>query len=80
MLFTTTITAINPHTKELCSWRGINIEAISFKMAQKYCDENGLGYLLVDGILRELDDNYKIVPLQARKLRCVMDSHLPCLT
>ena len=47
----------------MCTWRGINIDAISFKSAQAWCDNNGMGYLFVDGILRELDENDKIKPL-----------------
>ena len=52
MLFTTTIQAVNPHTKELCTFRGPNIESISFDLAQDWCDNNGMGYCKVDGILQ----------------------------
>lgn len=53
MKFTTIIKAINPMTGELSTFVGPNIESISHNMAQDYCNNNGLGYCKVDGILVE---------------------------
>lgn len=53
MKFTTTIIAINPITGELCEWAGPHIEALTWRMAEQYCQKNGLGYCKVDGILIE---------------------------
>ena len=51
MIFTTTIRAIDPHTKELSTYRGPNVPGICFSDAQAYCDNNGMGYCEVDGKL-----------------------------
>ena len=57
MKFTTTITALNG-ANELVKFRGDNIESISFKCAQEWCDNNGKGYMRVDGILvMEMDQD-----------------------
>lgn len=50
-LYTTIIRAINPKTGQLCTWQGPNIDAISPKLADEYCQQNGLGYCEVDGKL-----------------------------
>ena len=42
--FTTKIKAINPKTGELFNWFGPDVQAETKEEAQKYCDENGLGY------------------------------------
>lgn len=47
--FVTIIHAIDPKTGELCKWIGPTIEAASFYDAERYCNENGLGYCEVDG-------------------------------
>lgn len=47
--FVTIIQAIDPKTGELCKWVGPTIEAESFSDAEKYCNDNGLGYCGVDG-------------------------------
>jgi len=46
----TEIKALNPHTKEMKTWDGGNIEALTFEKAQQWCDENK-GYLKVIGEL-----------------------------
>jgi len=51
MKYTTTIKAIDPKTGELKEWMGPVIDAISFKHAKRYCNENGLGYCKVIGEL-----------------------------
>ena len=50
-LFVTEIQAINPLTGELTTWDGPHIPAISWSDAEAYCQENGLGYCKVIGIL-----------------------------
>ena len=49
--FTTKIKAIDPTDGEMKTWNGPRIDAISFKDAEYFCQENGLGYCEVDGIL-----------------------------
>jgi len=60
-LFNTEIKAIDPNDGELKYWSGPHIKAISFSDAQRYCNENGLGYCKVIGLLERedewLDDN-----------------------
>ena len=50
-IYCTTIKAIKPSTGELVNWVGPNVPGISFKDAQDYCENNGLGYCKVDGLL-----------------------------
>ena len=47
--WTTKITAVHPITKELCIWMGPYVDGENMADAQKFCDENGLGYCEVDG-------------------------------
>jgi hypothetical protein len=49
--FLTEIDAINPATGEMCKWCGPNIPALTWSMAEKHCQENGLGYCKVIGEL-----------------------------
>jgi hypothetical protein len=49
-IFCTEIRAIDPHTGEMKTWCGENIEALSFNDAVKWCREN-MGYLKVLGEL-----------------------------
>lgn len=49
--WTTTIKALDPMTNILKSWGGPHICAPSWKIAQEYCNINGLGYCKVDGEL-----------------------------
>lgn len=42
--------ALHPHTGELKTWCGPNIESPTKKLAQRWCDENA-GHLLVVGEL-----------------------------
>lgn len=46
----TEIQALDPHTGEMKNWGGENIEAPTWALAQKWCDENK-GYLKVTGEL-----------------------------
>lgn len=50
-LYVTTIRAISPIDGELRSYGGPNVPGISFADAQAYCENNGLGYCKVDGLL-----------------------------
>lgn len=51
-LYTTTIRAVKPGTEDdLRTYSGPNVPGISFADAQAYCENNGLGYCLVDGEL-----------------------------
>lgn len=49
--YLTEIKAICPITGELSTFAGPEIEAVSFGMAEIYCQENGLGYCRVTGEL-----------------------------
>lgn len=49
--FSTKIKAIDPKDGEMKTWSGPVIDAISYQDAEYYCQENGLGYCEVDGIL-----------------------------
>lgn len=49
--YTTIIRAIDPVTGKLKTWDGPNIYALSYNLAVQYCNDNGLGYCKVDGIL-----------------------------
>lgn len=49
--WTTKIHAIKPSTGELVEWCGPVINVPSWKLAQEYCENNGLGYCQVDGEL-----------------------------
>lgn len=49
--FTTELRAIDPNDGELKTWQGPDIDAVSFDDARQYCDNNGLGYLKVVGLL-----------------------------
>ncbi len=48
--YATEIKALDPHTGEMKTWFGDNVQGISFEDAQKWCDENK-GYLKVVGLL-----------------------------
>jgi len=65
-LYTTTIKAIDPLDGELKTWGGPNVPGISFADARRYCDNNGLGYCEVTGVLvAEIGtklENGKLVP------------------
>lgn len=49
--YTTTIKAICPIDGKLKTYAGPHVPGISFATAQEYCNQNGLGYCKVDGIL-----------------------------
>lgn len=49
--FVTEIRAMDPISNELRTYCGPEIEAISFKLAEEYCQLNGLGYCKVVGEL-----------------------------
>jgi len=44
----TKIMAVDPKTKILCVWMGPYVDGETMADAQKFCDENGLGYCEVD--------------------------------
>lgn len=46
--WTTKIIAVHPKTKELFIWMGPYVDGETAEDAQKFCDENGLGYCEVD--------------------------------
>ena len=47
----TKIIAVDRRDGEIYDWCGPNIEAPSEKLAQEYCDANGMGYCFVVGEL-----------------------------
>ena len=51
-IYITKIKAIDPKNGEMCTWTGPRVKGISFADAQKYCDENGLGYCEIGGELK----------------------------
>lgn len=51
--FATTIKAIDPISGQICDFSGPVIEAKTWSAAQKYCDENGLGYCKISGIIED---------------------------
>ena len=50
-IFSTEIKAICPIRKTMKTWVGPNIEAETIELADKFCQENGLGYCEVIGEL-----------------------------
>jgi hypothetical protein len=50
-LYATEIKAINPVTGEMTTWCGPHVPGISEADAQDYCQNNGLGYCSVIGLL-----------------------------
>lgn len=50
-LYTTTIKAICPNDGKLKEYSGPYVPGITFKDAENYCENNGLGYCKVDGLL-----------------------------
>lgn len=57
MIFTTEIKAIDPKDGELKTWAGPNIDAISYTFADKYLQNNGLGYCNITGtLISEIDE------------------------
>ena len=55
-LFYTKVMSIDPKDSELKEWKGPNVPAISFSDARRYCQENGLGYCEVIGLIEREDD------------------------
>jgi len=51
--FATSIKAIDPKTRGLVKFSGPIIEAKTWSAAETYCQENGLGYCKVTGIIEE---------------------------
>lgn len=47
--YLTKLKAIDPATGFLCEWAGMDIYADSQKAAQRFCIDNGMGYLTVIG-------------------------------
>lgn len=50
-LYCTLVTAISHKDGELKNYIGPNVPGISFADAQDYCENNGLGYCKVNGLL-----------------------------
>jgi hypothetical protein len=57
--WTTEIRAIDPEGKQTL-YRGPNIKALTFELAEAYCGEHGLGYCKVTGELIEQEMNFVI--------------------
>lgn len=58
MTFVTEIVAYHPFTGELCKWMGPYIEAPGHDDAQRFCEQNGLGYCKVSGqLIQEIGQN-----------------------
>lgn len=51
MLWTTEIRAVDPWTGELLTWCGPNVPGVSAADAERHCQQNGLGYCEVTGML-----------------------------
>ena len=68
MRYTTEIVAICPISGHLVRWCGPYIEAESFEDADNYCQENGLGYCKVTGLLVEEIEAGKEIIFYNRKL------------
>jgi hypothetical protein len=49
--YTTSLLAVDPTDDKLKKWGGPNIQGISQKDAERYCQLNGLGYLWIEGEL-----------------------------
>lgn len=57
MKWTTFIRAISPETGELLLWMGPLVDGETQEDAQKWCNENGLGYCWVDAVyVGEIDE------------------------
>ena len=64
-LFTSELHAIDPADGELKLWQGPHIEAISLSMAENFCQQNGLGYLKITGILvKEIEVDFNLNKLK----------------
>ena len=51
--FATSVWAIDPKTNQKTRFSGPIIEEKTWSAAQKYCDENGLGYCKISGIIED---------------------------
>lgn len=47
----TSIRATDPRDEEMKVWSGPDVPGLTMRMAEQYCQENGLGYCKVDGEL-----------------------------
>jgi hypothetical protein len=57
-LWSTVLRAVDPETMELKTWGGPNVPGLSLEDAQRWCWQNGMGYLRVIGELAaEIDEN-----------------------
>lgn len=50
-LYVTEIQAIDPRTGEMKRWGGPDVPGLTHAMAEEYCQQNGLGYCKVIGLL-----------------------------
>lgn len=56
-IYTTEIIAVNPLTNEFCKFAGPNVPGLTWQDADRYCQENELGYCKVNGLLiSEIDE------------------------
>lgn len=56
--WTTLIDALDPQTKDMCLWMGPLVDGETLEDAQKWCNENGLGYCRVDAqYVGEINEN-----------------------
>lgn len=69
-IYTTIIRAISPTTGNLLAYSGPKIPGTSFENAQEYCENNGLGYCEVDGILLE------VIPVETTEVISEWDINL----
>ena len=57
-IYTTEILAVNPETNELSKFAGPNVQGLTWQDANKFCQENELGYCRVNGMLiSEIDEH-----------------------
>jgi len=49
--YVTSIRAIDPNDGQMKSWEGPRVSGITTADAERYLQENGLGYCKVDGVL-----------------------------
>lgn len=57
MLFSTTVTAIDPEDGELKTWHGPPIEAIGIADAKQFLRERGMPYAKVEGVILSIGEN-----------------------
>ena len=67
--FSTYIKAIDPNTKELCTYEYSPIQAPCKQWAREYCDANGLGFLFIgDEVISIIPCNEHFEPDFSKKI------------